>query len=53
MGLLLPAKPASRKVVLHLSPGGGAPAAPVPALLVRVQEHAEGWEAGALFLAGG
>jgi len=50
MGLLLPVKPAGRRVVVFLSPGGGAPAAPVPARLVRIQPCDDGCEAGALFL---
>jgi hypothetical protein len=52
MGLLLPVKPAGRKVLIYLSPGGDAPPVPVPSRLVRLQASEEGFEAGALFLGG-
>ncbi len=52
MGLLLPVKPAGRKVVIYLSVAGDAPPAPVPSRLVRLQVRDEGFEAGALFLGG-
>jgi serine/threonine protein kinase len=52
IGLLLPVKPASRRVIVLLPSGGDAPPAPVPARLVRVQPRDDGYEAGALFLGG-
>src|SRR5205823_3595966 len=50
MGLLLPIRPATRKVHIYLSPGGAAPPVPVPSRLVRLQPREDGIEAGALFL---
>ncbi len=52
MGLLLPVKPAGRKVIIYLSVADDAPPAPVPSRLVRLQERDEGFEVGALFLGG-
>ena len=52
MGLLLPVKPAGRKVIIYLSVADDAPPAPVPSRLVRLQARDEGFEAGALFLGG-
>ncbi len=52
MGLLLPVKPATRKVLIHLSLADDAPPTAVPARLVRLQPRDEGFEAGALFLGG-
>jgi serine/threonine protein kinase len=52
MGLFLPYKPATRQVVIYLSPDGDAPPTAVPSHLVRLEERDDGYEAGALFLGG-